>query len=149
VFDHVTMHVSDLDASRRFYETALGQLGLGEPAPDGHFYEWYDFSISQAREGRPVTRNLHVAFVARSRDEVDEWWQAMTADGHPDDGSPGPRPQYSPTYYGAFVRDPDGNSIEAVHHGEPREGENNVDHLWIRVSTHSGASGRRSPRRWA
>jgi catechol 2,3-dioxygenase-like lactoylglutathione lyase family enzyme len=133
VFDHVTMHVSDLDASRRFYETALGQLGVGEPATDGHFYEWYDFSISQAREGRPVTRNLHVAFVARSRDEVDEWWRAMTAHGHQDDGSPGPRPQYFPTYYGAFVRDPDRNSVEAVHHGEPRKGENNIDHLWIRV----------------
>ena len=57
----------------------------------------------------------------------------MTAAGHPDDGAPGPRPQYSPTYYGAFVRDPDGNSLEAVHHGEPREGENRLDHLWIRV----------------
>jgi catechol 2,3-dioxygenase-like lactoylglutathione lyase family enzyme len=57
----------------------------------------------------------------------------MTAAGHPDDGEPGPRPQYSPSYYGAFVRDPDGNSLEAVHHGEPREGENRLDHLWIRV----------------
>jgi catechol 2,3-dioxygenase-like lactoylglutathione lyase family enzyme len=57
----------------------------------------------------------------------------MTAAGHPDDGAPGPRPQYSPSYYGAFVRDPDGNSLEAVHHGQPREGENRLDHLWIRV----------------
>jgi catechol 2,3-dioxygenase-like lactoylglutathione lyase family enzyme len=57
----------------------------------------------------------------------------MTAAGHRDDGAPGPRPQYSPGYYGAFVRDPDGNSVEAVHHGEPREGENWIDHLWIRV----------------
>ena len=57
----------------------------------------------------------------------------MTAAGHPDDGEPGPRPQYSPSYYGAFVRDPDGNSLEAVHHDEPREGENRIDHLWIRV----------------
>jgi catechol 2,3-dioxygenase-like lactoylglutathione lyase family enzyme len=51
----------------------------------------------------------------------------------PDDGAPGPRPEYSPHYYGAFVRDPDGNSVEAVHHGEPQEGENRLDHLWIRV----------------
>jgi len=57
----------------------------------------------------------------------------MTAAGYPDDGAPGPRPQYSPTYYGAFVRDPDGNSLEAVHRAEPREGENVLDHLWIRV----------------
>jgi catechol 2,3-dioxygenase-like lactoylglutathione lyase family enzyme len=57
----------------------------------------------------------------------------MTAGGHPDDGAPGPRPQYSPGYYGAFVRDPDGNSVEAVHHEEARGGENRLDHLWTRV----------------
>jgi catechol 2,3-dioxygenase-like lactoylglutathione lyase family enzyme len=125
VFDHVTIRVSDLDASRRFYETALG-----EPTTDGRFYEWNDFSISQ---GGPLTRNLHVAFLARSRDAVDEWWRAMTGAGYPDDGAPGPRPQYSPAYYGAFVRDPDRNSVEAVHKGEPREGETHIDHLWIRV----------------
>jgi catechol 2,3-dioxygenase-like lactoylglutathione lyase family enzyme len=130
VFDHVTIRVSDLEASGRFYETALGRLGIAEPATDGHFFEWNDFSISQ---GRPVTRNLHVAFVAGSRDEVEAWWRAMTEAGYPDDGAPGPRPQYSPSYYGSFVRDPDGNSVEAVHHGEPREGDNHIDHLWIRV----------------
>ena len=129
----MTIGVADLDASRRFYETALGQLGVGEPTTDAHFSEWNDFSIAERREDRPVTRNLHVAFVARSQGAVDEWWRAMTAAGHPNDGAPGPRPQYSPTYYGAFVRDPDGNSVEAVHHGEPREGENHIDHLWIRV----------------
>ena len=64
---------------------------------------------------------------------MDAWWRALTAARHPDDGEPGPRPQYSPGYYGAFVRDPDGNSVEAVHHGEPRGGDNRLDHLWIRV----------------
>ena len=125
--------MSDLEASRRFYETALELLGVVEATTDGHFYEWNDFSISEAREDRPVTRNLHAAFVARSRAAVDGWWKAMTSAGHPDVGAPGPRPQYSPTYYGAFVLDPDGNSVEAVHHGEPRSGENHLDHLWIRV----------------
>src|SRR3954447_5065764 len=57
----------------------------------------------------------------------------MPEPGHPDDGEPGPRPQYTPSYYGAFVRDPDGNSLEAVHHDEPREGENRLDHLCTRV----------------
>jgi catechol 2,3-dioxygenase-like lactoylglutathione lyase family enzyme len=125
VFDHVTIRVSDLEASRRFYEAALG-----EPTTDGNFFEWDDFSILQEQ---PVTRNLHVAFLVSSRDAVDEWWRTMTEAGYPDDGPPGPRPQYSPTYYGSFVRDPDGNSVEAVHHGEPREGDNHIDHLWIRV----------------
>jgi catechol 2,3-dioxygenase-like lactoylglutathione lyase family enzyme len=128
VFDHVTIRVSDLRASRAFYELALGQPGEG-----GGFSEWDDFSISQASNERPMTRNLHVAFVAHSRDEVDEWWQTMTAAGHREDGAPGPRPQYSEDYYGGFVLDPDGNSVEAVHGGWPRGGENRIDHLWIRV----------------
>lgn len=81
-----------------------------------------------------MTRNLHVAFVARSREAVDEWWETMTAAGHPDDGAPGPRPLYSPDYYGGFVLDPGGNSVEAVHHGRIREGENRIAHLWIRVA---------------
>ena len=134
VFDHVGIHGSDIEASRAFYELAFEQLGYGGPYRGEDFFEWEDFSISQALDDRPVTRNLHLALVASSRDAVDAWWRAMTAAGHRNDGEPGPRPQYSPDYYGAFVRDPDGNSVEAVHHGEPRPGENRLDHLWIRVS---------------
>jgi catechol 2,3-dioxygenase-like lactoylglutathione lyase family enzyme len=142
VFDHVTLRVEDVERSRRFYEPALEQLGYGEPYRGGHFFEWEDLSIWQAGEDRPPTRNLHLALLARaSRDQVDEWWKAVTAAGHPDDGAPGPRPQYAPDYYGAFVRDPDGNSVEAVHHDEPRGGENRIDHLWIRVG-HLDASRR-------
>jgi catechol 2,3-dioxygenase-like lactoylglutathione lyase family enzyme len=133
VFDHVGLRVDDLEASRRCYELALAELGYGEPYRGPNLFEWEDLAISEALEDRPATRNLHLALVAKSREQVDAWWRAMTAAGHPDDGEPGPRPQYSPSYYGAFVRDPDGNSLEAVHHGEPREGENRLDHLWIRV----------------
>jgi catechol 2,3-dioxygenase-like lactoylglutathione lyase family enzyme len=117
VFDHVTIRVADVEASRRFYELALERLGYGEPYRGGHFFEWEDLSISQAREDRPATRYLHLALLARlSCEEVDRWWEAMTAAGHPDDGAPGPRPQYAPDYY-----------------GEPRGGENRLDHLWLRV----------------
>ena len=133
VFDHVTIRVSDVDASLRFYEPAFAQLGHDASHRGDGFYEWNDFSIWAAESGKPVTRGLHVALVAESRAAVDEWWRAMTGAGHQDDGAPGPRPEYSPSYYGAFVRDPDGNSVEAVHHGEPRGGENWIDHLWIRV----------------
>jgi catechol 2,3-dioxygenase-like lactoylglutathione lyase family enzyme len=65
---------------------------------------------------------------------VDKFWRALTSAGHPSDGAPGPRPQYSPDYYGAFVLDPDGNSAEAVHHGRLRDDGGAIDHLWIRVS---------------
>ena len=133
VFDHVTIRVSDVEASLRFYELAFARLGHDASHRGDGFYEWNDFSIWAAESGKPVTRGLHVALVAESRAAVDEWWRAMTEAGHQDHGAPGPRPQYSPSYYGAFVRDPDGNSVEAVHHGEPRGGENWIDHLWIRV----------------
>jgi catechol 2,3-dioxygenase-like lactoylglutathione lyase family enzyme len=132
VFDHVGVSVSDLEASRRFYELALAELGYGEPYRGEWYYEWEDLAVGH-EDDRPLTRNLHLALAASSREAVDAWWRALTAAGYPDDGEPGPRPQYSPTYYGAFVRDPDGNSVEAVHHGEPRSGENRLDHLWIRV----------------
>ena len=133
VFDHVGLRVDDLETSRRCYELALAELGYGEPYRGPDLFEWEDIAISAARNDRPATRNLHLALVASSREQVDAWWRAMTDAGHPDDGEPGPRPQYSPSYYGAFVRDPDGNNLEAVHHAEPREGENRLDHLWIRV----------------
>jgi catechol 2,3-dioxygenase-like lactoylglutathione lyase family enzyme len=125
MFDHVTIRVSDLEASRRFYT-----LALGEPTHVGEqFTEWDDFSISTTG---PVTRHLHVAFVARSRDEVDEWWRRLTDAGYRDDGAPGPRPQYHPDYYGAFVLDPDGNSAESVQVGR-KDLANRIDHMWIGV----------------
>jgi catechol 2,3-dioxygenase-like lactoylglutathione lyase family enzyme len=126
VFDHVGIHVSDLAPSRRFYEEALGL-----PDVDGEFVEWGDFGIDAASEDRPLTRNLHVAFGVDDRDAVDAWWNRMTEAGYESDGEPGPRPEYSATYYGAFVLDPDGNSVEAVHHETSRTGE--MDHLWLRT----------------
>ena len=133
MLDHATIRVSDLAASRACYELALGLAGFGgETKAGGGFVEWDDFSIAKASAERPVTRRLHVAFAAASREAVDEWWRGMTGAGHPDDGAPGPRPQYGPDYYGAFVLDPDGNSVEAVHNGA-RDGDGVVDHLWLRV----------------
>src|SRR3954467_687743 len=107
MFDHVTIRVSDLDASRRFYELALGTLGFADMHVDESFTEWNDFSISQAGDDKPLTRNLHVAFYSSSPDQVEEWWRVLTAAGYDDDGPPGLRPIYAPDYYGAFVLDPD------------------------------------------
>ena len=134
MFDHVTIRVSDREASGRFYDPLLRLLGHELTHPGEHFDEWNDFGISQATDDRPVTRRLHVAFVARSPDDVDEFWQAGVDSGYRSDGEPGPRPQYSPDYYGGFLLDPDGNSVEAIHSGEPRPGDNVIDHLWIGVS---------------
>ena len=67
-------------------------------------------------DGRPVTRDVHVAFAARSRTEVDAFHAAGLTAGATDNGAPGERPQYHPGYYGAFLLDPDGNNVEAVFH---------------------------------
>jgi catechol 2,3-dioxygenase-like lactoylglutathione lyase family enzyme len=131
LFDHVTIRASDREASERFYETVLSPLGIDKTYSDEHFLEWDDFSLSAATQDKPVTRRLHIGFTAPSRGHVDEFWRLGTDAGYRDDGAPGLRPQYSDDYYGAFLRDPDGNSAEAVHHDDVRPG---VDHLWIRVA---------------
>jgi catechol 2,3-dioxygenase-like lactoylglutathione lyase family enzyme len=130
VFDHVTIRVSDRKASDRFYDTVLGVLGIETEYSDDRFTEWDDFSLTEASEWSPVTRGLHIGFGTSSRERVDEFWQVGTGAGYESDGEPGPRPEYGDDYYGGFLLDPDGNSVEAVHHDEVRHG---VDHLWIRV----------------
>jgi catechol 2,3-dioxygenase-like lactoylglutathione lyase family enzyme len=123
LFARVAIRASDREASARFYELVLGTLAPG----------WGEFAVEQADADHPVTRRLHVGFVAASRAEVDEFWRVGTAAGYRDDGAPGPRPRYREDYYGAFLLDPDGNSAEAVHHGALRRG-GSVDHVWMRVS---------------
>jgi catechol 2,3-dioxygenase-like lactoylglutathione lyase family enzyme len=132
VFDHVMFRTVDQAASERFYRTVLGAIGIEPNHESGALVEWDDFSIAIAREQRPATRHAHVGFVAPSRDHVDAFWRAGIDAGYADDGAPGVRAQYSPEYYGGFLLDPDGNSVEAVHHDDTRRG-GHIDHLWIRV----------------
>jgi catechol 2,3-dioxygenase-like lactoylglutathione lyase family enzyme len=129
MFDHVTIRVSDLEASCRFYETVL------QREPKGREYrEWDDWGIAQADADHPVTRNLHVGFAARSREDVDEFWRRGVDAGYRSDGEPGPRPQYYRTYYGGFLLDPDGNSVEAVHRPPRTDSGPPIDHLWLRAA---------------
>jgi catechol 2,3-dioxygenase-like lactoylglutathione lyase family enzyme len=130
--DHVTIRVSDREASERFYDTVLRPLGIEQSYSGRQFAEWRDFSLSAATEDKPVTRGLHIGFAAASRAQVDEFWRVGTEAGYRSDGEPGPRPEYGEDYYGSFLLDPDGNSAEAVHHEDLRQGSG-VDHLWIRV----------------
>jgi catechol 2,3-dioxygenase-like lactoylglutathione lyase family enzyme len=127
MFDHVDITVSDFSASRAFYREALGA-----PTAEGECVEWGDFAIQAVDDEHPLTRNLHIAFAFEHRDAVDAWWNRLTEAGYQSDGAPGPRPEYSQSYYGGFILDPDGNSVEAVHHSRVRPGE--IDHLWLRTS---------------
>jgi catechol 2,3-dioxygenase-like lactoylglutathione lyase family enzyme len=119
MLDHIGFDVSDLDASKAFYEQALAPLGIGPlmEIGDSHVGFGHDrkpyFWIGTRG---PAQTALHVAFVADTRELVDAFHAAALAAGGRDNGPPGPRPQYHPGYYGAFVLDPDGNNVEAVCH---------------------------------
>jgi catechol 2,3-dioxygenase-like lactoylglutathione lyase family enzyme len=132
VFDHVTFRVNDRGASERFYRTVLSAITIEPSRESEALVAWGDFSIAAAREQRPPTRHAHVGFVAGSRELVDAFWQAGVDAGCTHDGAPGVRAQYGPDYYGGFLLDPDGNSVEAVHHDDTRRG-GHIDHLWVRV----------------
>lgn len=127
MIDHIGFSVSDLAASRGFYEGALAPLGLSvimevtEEMTGGH-----GAHLGFGRDGNPffwigtggpASTGTHVAFAAADQAMVDAFHKAAMAAGGTDNGAPGLRPQYHPGYYGAFVLDPDGNNIEAVFHG--------------------------------
>ena len=118
--DHVGFAVSDYANSRAFYEKALAPLGytlVMEPAGQAAgFGKAGKPSFWIEAQGRPVTGRLHVAFAASDRAAVDAFHAAALEAGGTDNGVPGVREIYHPTYYGAYVLDPDGNNIEAVCH---------------------------------
>jgi catechol 2,3-dioxygenase-like lactoylglutathione lyase family enzyme len=128
VIDHVGLRASDLAASRRMYEAALAELGFrvlneGEFEDDAYVLFGRDASDDFAlhavgrKPGRDrATSGAHVAFRAPDAGSVDRWHAAGVREGDVDNGAPGIRPEYSGTYYGAFVLDPDGNNVEAVFH---------------------------------
>jgi uncharacterized protein len=127
--DHVTLRAGDLPASGRFYETALAPLGFGLE------FEHEGLLAFGSGEGgrliiyaseRPVA-GFHVAFSAPSREAVDAFHAAALGAGGRDNGAPGLRPEYHGGYYGAYVFDPDGNNIEAVHHAAPSGNDPNRD----------------------
>jgi catechol 2,3-dioxygenase-like lactoylglutathione lyase family enzyme len=128
LIDHVQLVVADVAASRRFYEAVLDPLGvpIGGGADD---YFWADELFvssrdSKAAQGR-LTGRTHLAFQAADRAAVDAFHKSAVESGGTDNGPPGERP-YHPGYYAAFVLDPDGNNIEAVHHGEAERSAKSV-----------------------
>ncbi len=118
MIDHITVAVTDLERSKRFYELALAPLGASVEFGEGGVFWAFRlsdglFEIMQAEEPGPLTR-IHVAFRTRTHAEVDAFYQAALAAGAKDNGPPGPRPNYTENYYAAFILDPDGYNIEAM-----------------------------------
>ena len=116
LIDHVHLRVADLEASKRFYTAVLRALNLSHALREGPGFFASDELYVDKADG-PVSR-VHLAFQAPDRETVDRFHAAALAAGGTDNGGPGER-KYHPGYYAAFVRDPDGNNIEVVHHGPP------------------------------
>ncbi|MFI5316867.1 MAG: VOC family protein [Myxococcota bacterium] len=116
MIDHVSLRVSDFERSKKFFVAALAPLGYGVlaevPSAAGLGIGRPDFWIGASANGSAA----HVCFAASSRAQVDAFHKAALAAGGRDNGAPGLRAMYHPTYYGAFVLDPDGNNVEAVCH---------------------------------
>ena len=115
VFDHVKIGVRDAEASKKFYRTVLATLDIPPLWEGEHGGQYANLVVSvNAEPGGPI----HIAFVARSRAEVDAFHRAGVEAGYADNGAAGVREQYSSEgaglYYAAFLLDPDGNNIEAV-----------------------------------
>jgi catechol 2,3-dioxygenase-like lactoylglutathione lyase family enzyme len=119
LIDHVHLVVRDIEASRRFYRAALGALGLELTYEAPECFACDELFVSSAREvGADSTapHRVHLALQAQDREAVARFFAAAIAAGGRDNGGAGER-AYHRGYFAAFVLDPDGNNIEAVHHG--------------------------------
>ena len=115
MYDHIGLKVKDLDAAVRFYRDALEPLGHVLCSQEAEY-------AGLGPKGEPAlwlykaatTQGIHVAFRAQTRESVDRFHAAGMKAGGRDNGKPGLRADYGPTYYAAFLQDPDGNNVEAV-----------------------------------
>jgi catechol 2,3-dioxygenase-like lactoylglutathione lyase family enzyme len=117
MFDHVALKVRDLDAAVRFYTDALAPLGCmlcSNDETSAGFGPPGEPALWLLRADGPAPAATHVAFRAGDRAAVDQFHKAGLAAGGRDHGAPGLRADYAPTYYAAFLLDPDGNNVEAV-----------------------------------
>lgn len=123
LLSHITLGTNDYERASKFYDAVLAPLGMSRvPKPAGkpplyakngqmpHLYLYKPF------DGRPATwgNGTHIAFHAVSRKTVDLFHEAALAHGGSDEGAPGLRENYGSNYYAAYVRDPDGNKLQAV-----------------------------------
>ncbi len=128
MIDHVSIGVANMARAKAFYDAALEPLGMapvypveiggrlvgvGYGAPNKPSF-WVQLPVN----GQPASQGngMHIAFRAETRAAVDAFYLAALAQGGVEDGPPGIREDYHPDYYAAFVRDAEGNKIEAVCH---------------------------------
>jgi catechol 2,3-dioxygenase-like lactoylglutathione lyase family enzyme len=132
-FDHVTLRVPDLVLAGAAFATVLDELEIERTTETPSFSVWGNFALTQTDEEHPIAQRVHVAFVAPTPAHVDSFWQTGVDAGFTDDGAAGPRRVYADDYYAAFLKDPAGNSFEAVHRSGQRP-SGSIDHVAIRVN---------------
>ena len=129
LIDHVQLVVEDLAANRRFYEAVFKVFDVPvESNSPSHF--WGDELFISTPDGPEAAGRLtgrhHIAFQAKDRAAVDDFYSKGLEAGGRDNGPPGERANYHPGYYAAFLLDPAGNNIEAVYHGEAKRSADSV-----------------------
>ena len=120
--DHISVRVRDLKAARKFYQAALGAVGMKVNADYGSAFAMgsKQQKIFWLERDRLSSGRGHYAFTVRHREEVDAFHNAALEAGGTDHGAPGLRPDYGRNYYAAFVKDREGNNIEVVCYEPPR-----------------------------
>ena len=127
MFSHITVGTNDIDRAKQFYDQVLASIGL-RCQLDDRVAGWLcyvpeadsgpEFLICRPINGEQATfgNGVTIGFNGRDRSQVDAFHRAALAAGGEDEGTPGTRPHYHPSYYGAYVRDPDGNKLCCVCH---------------------------------
>ena len=121
------------DCPQRLH-AALDELEIEQVTSTPRISVWGNFALTQTDDEHPITRRVHIAFIAPTRVHVGGFRRAAVQAGLTDDGPPGSRPDYGDDYFTARVRDPAGNSFEAVHRlGQRPRGD--IDHAAVRSPT--------------
>lgn len=121
IMSHVSIGTNDLARAVAFYDAVLPTLGCRKlfeyPGAIAYGKRFPEFWVQTPIDGKAATvgNGTHLCFIATSKEAVHAFHEAALAAGATDDGPPGPRPQYSEGYYGAFARDPDGHKVEAAY----------------------------------
>ena len=124
IISHISIGTNNFDRAVAFYDRVLSTLGCKQimkyPGAVAYGKEFPEFWVQTPFDGKPATvgNGSHVGFIANTKEEVHTFHEVALSEGGNDDGAPGPRPDYGEAYYGCFIRDLDGNKIEATYWNE-------------------------------
>jgi catechol 2,3-dioxygenase-like lactoylglutathione lyase family enzyme len=126
IISHISIGTNNFNHAVAFYDKVLSTLGckqlMSHPGAVAYGKEFPEFWVQTPFNGEPATvgNGSHIGFIANTKEEVHAFHEAALNEGGTDDGAPGPRPDYGDAYYGCFVRDLDGNKIEATYWNEDK-----------------------------